>query len=190
VTGDRREVSRRHKRAHDAYRAGDINALRAALDDPPDFPNCRQPFELAVGDHPLEYAIYWSPLAFIAQLIGVGADPNYQHHAGFPSLIAALSSGRPDKNEMLKLLLESGADVGQRGLNDWTPLHCAVVERDLEAVKTLLAYGADPNLRTRIDDYTTPVEDAESLGFTAAVELMLEAESKSPGARWNSVRKP
>ena len=133
MTRDCSEVSRQHKRAHDAYRAGDINALGEALDDPPDFPNCRQPLELAVGDHPLEYAIYWSPLAFIAQLIGVGADPNYQHHAGFPSLIAALSSGRADRSEILKLLLESGADVGQRGVNDWTPLHYAVVERDLDS---------------------------------------------------------
>ena len=190
MTRDCSEVSRQHKRAHDAYRAGDINALGEALDDPPDFPNCRQPLELAVGDHPLEYAIYWSPLAFIAQLIGVGADPNYQHHAGFPSLIAALSSGRADRSEILKLLLESGADVGQRGVNDWTPLHYAVVERDLEAVRILLDYRVDPNLRTLIDHYTTPIEDAESLGLTAAVELMLEAESKSPGARWNSGRKP
>jgi hypothetical protein len=27
---------------------------------------------------------------------------------------------------------ENGADVGQRGVNDWTPLHYAIVERDLE----------------------------------------------------------
>ena len=104
MTEYRREVSRRHKRAHDAYR-GDLNVLRQTLDDPPDFPNCRQPLELAVGDHPLEYAIYWSPLAFIEQLIGLGADSNYQHHAGFRPLIAALSFGRPDKNEISKLLL-------------------------------------------------------------------------------------
>jgi uncharacterized protein len=65
MTRDRCEVYRQHKRVHDAYRAGDLDALRGALDDPPDFPNCRQPLELAVGDHPLEYAIYWSPLAFI-----------------------------------------------------------------------------------------------------------------------------
>ena len=183
MTKGRREVYRKHKRAHDAYRAGDLNALREVLDDPPDFPNCRQPLELAVGDHPLEYAIYWSPLVFVEQLIGLGADLNYQHHAGFPSLIAALSSGRPDKNEILKLLLKSGADVGQQGLNDWTALHYAIVQRDLEAVKILLDYGADPDLTTRIDRYTTPIEDAEALGFTAAVDLMLEARSKSPGDR-------
>ena len=95
------------KRAHDAYRARDVNALREALNDPRDFPNSHQPLELAVGDHPLEYAIYWSSLAFIELLIELGADLNYQHHAGFPSLIAALSSDRADKNGVLKLLLET-----------------------------------------------------------------------------------
>ena len=44
-----------------AYRTGDLDALRTALGNPTDFPNCRQPHELGVGDLPLEYAIYWSP---------------------------------------------------------------------------------------------------------------------------------
>lgn len=175
MTPERREIYRRHKAAHAAYCAGDAAALRAALDNPPDFPNCRQPFELAVGDHPLEYAIYWSPLAFIAELIGLGADVNYDDPAGFPPLIAALSSGRPDKHKIVRLLLDNGADVDQRGINDWAPLHYAVVERDAEAVTMLLAHGADPDLKTRIDDCTSPLKDAEAAGFTAGVELMRAA---------------
>jgi ankyrin repeat protein len=174
---DRCEIYRNHKAADDAYRAGDLVALRAALGDPSDFPNCRQPFELAVGDHPLEYAIYCSPLAFIEELIGLGANPNYCDHAGFPSLIAALSSDRPERHDILKL--ENGADVGQRGVNDWTPLHYAVVRRDIEAVELLLAYGADSILPTRIDDRTTPLQDAEAIGFMEAAKLMLKARSTS-----------
>jgi len=49
---DRCETYRNHKAADDAYRAGDLVALREALGDPSDFPNCRQPLELAAGDHP------------------------------------------------------------------------------------------------------------------------------------------
>src|SRR5690242_3547215 len=108
MTGDRREIIRRHRAAHDAYRARDATALRAALEDPPDFPNCRRRIALAVGEYPLEYAIYWSPVEFVRELIGLGADPNYPAQAGFPSLIAALSADRPDRNEIVTLLLQSG----------------------------------------------------------------------------------
>jgi hypothetical protein len=179
MSGDRREIYRQHKAVHAAYVAGDMAALRAALDEPPDFPNYLQPFELAVGDHPLEYAIYWSRLEFIEQLLELGADPNYPDQAGFPSLIAALSARRPDKLRVVELLLASGADVGQRGVNDWTwtPLHYAVVERDAAAVRLLLAHGADPMLRTRIDNLASPLEDADAIGFTAGAELMRAAGS-------------
>ena len=84
MSRDRRDIYRQHKAAHDAYVAGDMAALRAALDDPPDFPNCRQPFDLAVGDHPLEYAIYWSPLAFIEQLLGAGRRSQLPGPCGLP----------------------------------------------------------------------------------------------------------
>jgi uncharacterized protein len=182
MTTDRCEIYRRHKAAHDAYLHGDIEALREALDNPPDFPNCRQPFDLAVGDHPLEYAIYWSPAVFVAELIRLGDDPNYPDPAGFPPLIAAVSARRSDRNEILKLLLENGADTAQRGINDWTALHLAVAQRDIGAVKLLLAYGADPDLKTRIDDCASALEDAEAAGLTEAVALMREARSKKTQA--------
>jgi hypothetical protein len=57
----------------DAFRSGDLKALKAALDG---FPSRELPFDLGLG-YPLEYAIYWSPLPFIAGLIDEGADPNY-----------------------------------------------------------------------------------------------------------------
>jgi ankyrin repeat protein len=176
---DRRETYRRHKAAHEAYVRGDLAALREALGDPPDFPNCRQPFDMAVGDHPLEYAIYWSPAVFVAELIGLGVDPNYPDPAGFPPLIAAVSARRSDRNEILELLLENGADTAQRGINDWTALHFAVAQRDIGAVTLLLAHGADPDLKTRIDDYSSALEDAEAAGFAEAVALMREARSKT-----------
>jgi ankyrin repeat protein len=171
---DRCEIHRRFQAADAAYRAGDVESLRRALGEPPDFPNCRQPLALALGEFPLEYAIYWSPLAFVAALIELGADVNYSGQ-GFPSLIAALSTDRPDRGGILRLLLEKGADVGQRGINDWTPLHYAVARRDLQAVATLLAHGADPTLRARIDDCTTPLDDAQAIDLTEAVELMRKA---------------
>src|SRR5207244_13165358 len=58
------------------------------------------------------------------------------------------------------MLLAAGADVGQRGVNDYTPLHLAAAQGDLRAVDILLEAGSDPNEITRIDDLETPLEVA------------------------------
>jgi ankyrin repeat protein len=157
---------------HEAYQRGDLCALKLLLGDPPDFPNCPGP--AGVGDIILEYAIYHSPLPFIRTLLELGADPNYRDDAGFPSLIAALSTDRVDRYEIVELLLSFGADIDQRGLNDWTPLHHAAAHDDLEAIALLLAHGADPSARTRIDDHATPLEEAEHLGRAAAARMLRE----------------
>jgi ankyrin repeat protein len=157
---------------HEAYVAGDLEGLKRLLGDPPDFPNCRGP--LGLGEIPLEYAIYHSPVPFVRTLLELGADPNYPDHAGYPSLLAALSCDSPSRSrELLRLLLAHGADPGQRGVNDYTPLHYAVTQaKDPGAVRILLDHGADPTLRTRIDEYATPFEEAEILGIEGIDEIV------------------
>jgi hypothetical protein len=155
------------RRIDEAFAAGDMTALRAALGDPADFPNNAMP--LAVGPI-LTYAIYWSPLSFIEELLAIGADPNGHDNDGFPPLLAALckthpqpgSKPRSDVVDVMARLLYAGADPNQRGLNDWTALHFAVHETNVEAVRLLLARGADCELRTRIDDCDTPLEMARA----------------------------
>ena len=172
---DRCETYRRLLRLEAAYRAGDLAGVKAVLGWPESFPNSPQPMAFACGDWPLVTAIGLSPLRFIRRLLDLGADPNFEALDGFPSLMNALDVDRPDRCEVMALLLRYGARTDQRGLNDWTPLHYAVVRRNLEAVKLLLAHGADPHVRTRIDDCATPLEDALAAGFTEAVALMQRA---------------
>jgi ankyrin repeat protein len=127
---------------------------------------------VACGDRPLITALQLSPLSFVGRLLELGADPNYDAPDGFPPLIGVIDVDRPDKIEAMRLLLDHGADVGQRGINDWTVLHYAVVRGNLEAVKLLIEHGADPTAATRIDDFTSPLEDARAMGFTEAVTAM------------------
>ena len=169
-----------------AFRAGYLDALRSALDDPGIVPN--GPLPPAFGSC-LEYAIYFSPLAFIRTLLEIGANPNPIEHDGFPPMIATLSCSsaapgspaRPDLLALLKLLLSFSCDPNQRGINDYTPLHMAVSQRNEQAVALLLRSGADPRLRTRIDDCETAREaEAASLyeiaGLLEKQETLLEGK--------------
>ena len=171
------------RKIHAAFRDGDLAALRAAVEDPECVPN--GPMPLAIGPC-LEYAVYHSPLSFIRNLLEIGADPNPAEHSGFPPLIAALSCSRShpgsparsDTLDIIKLLLRFDADPNQRGINDYTPLHMAVAERHLAAIETLLETGADPRLRTRIDDYETPREMAEGAGVVEIAKLLAAYERR------------
>jgi ankyrin repeat protein len=160
-----------------AFRAGDLDALRAAVDDPAVIPNGVMP--MTIGSC-LVYAIYHSPLPFIRTLLEIGANPNAPADDGFPPLIAALSCSREvpgatrrtDVDDILRLLLSFGADPNQRGINDYTPLHMAVAVNSPTAARLLLDAGADPALRTRIDDYETPLEMAAAAGVSAIVTIL------------------
>lgn len=153
---------------HQAFEEGDLDTLNKLTGNIPGFPNC-----LLTGfGHCLEYAIYHSPIFLIETLLEMGCDPNYGEHAGFPSVIAALSTERDDKTIIIDLLLKHGVDINQHGVNDWTPLHYAAANNDIELIQYLLEKGADPNARTRIDDYATPLEEAEILGRQEAVKVL------------------
>ena len=174
---DRCAEAAKLQRIDEAFQKGDLDALRAAVDDPSVIPNGQMP--ITVGSC-LVYAIYHSPLAFIRTLLEIGADPNAPADDGFPPLIAALSSGRDvpgakprrDVDDVIRLLLSSGCDPNQRGINDYTPLHMAVAERNALAVQILLDGGGDPDLRTRIDDYETPLEMARAIDRADMIAIL------------------
>ena len=175
---------RKYLKIDAAFRAGDLQALREAVDDPDTIPHTTLPIDIGTC---LEYAIYHSPLLFIRQLLELGANvnPPREEHAGFPPLLAALScsrpipgsEARPDVPEIVQLLLEFGADPAQRGINDYTALHMAVAVRNQKAVELLLAGGADPRLRTTIDDFDTPLEMARAAGLYDIAAILESAEN-------------
>ncbi len=85
------------------------------------------------------------------RLIREGADVNALDKHGTPAIYYAAAHNRLD---MLKLLLDSGADAGKAidlelgsdsGRSDWTALHVAAEWDNLDAINLLLDYGANIN---------------------------------------------
>ncbi len=160
---------RAHMRLCDALDAGDMIEVREALGAPATLAGAVDAY---TGDNVMQLAIGRCTPAFLRELIAAGGDVNYECLDGFPSLIAALTSPRADRHETLLLLLEAGADITQRGVNDYTPLHTAASLDDVAAIKMLLAFGVDPQARTRIDQLATPLEEAQLLRKDAAIAAL------------------
>jgi hypothetical protein len=182
--------AKKFERIDQAFRTGDLEALRAAVADASVIPNGE--VHNTIGSC-LVYAIYHSPLTFIRTLLEIGADPKAPVNDGFPPLIAALgctrdapgANRRDDVDEVIRLLLAFGGDPNQRGINDYTALHMAVAEGNAMAVQLLLEAGADPDLRTRIDECATPLEMARAAGLSA-IAAMLERRGQPVRQRLRS----
>ena len=76
-------------------------------------------------------------------LLAAGADPNDSLPDGTSALVLAAHSGHRD---VAVALLDKGANPNNLGIG-YTALHAAILRSDLELVKTLVAHGADPNIR-------------------------------------------
>jgi ankyrin repeat protein len=187
---DRQSLHERFRLINGAFEAGDLAALREALGNPAGFPHELLPLDVfGPAGTVLEYAIYHSPLPLIRELLELGCNPNPPafQHAGFPPLHAALakltdrpgSRARADALDLLRLLLSYGADPNQRGINDWTALHVAANQQSVDAIQILVDAGADPGLRTRIDDCLTPREEAERAGHHDIARLLADLEARN-----------
>jgi uncharacterized protein len=96
-----------------------------------------------------------------------GADPN--GWAGGETLVGrALGDGR---SELVRLLLEHGADPNAVLASGETPLLRAVTARDLPMVRLLLDSGASANLRSPWGEL--PLHRAAAAGHPQIVELLL-----------------
>lgn len=94
-------------------------------------------------------------------LLEQGADINQasQNHMRIAALHAAVAIQNTD---LARLFLENGAEVNKPQMEGIRPLHSAAHRGQMEMVKLLLAYGADPTLAT--DDGRTSFDIAETEG--------------------------
>ena len=108
----------------------------------------------------------------IAWMLGKGVELAFRDELGITPLHAAIEREREDRHEVMVALLTAGAPVNVHGTNDFTPAHLAAAREDIEALKILIKHGADLTVRTNIDEYATPLEEAQILGRTKSVEFL------------------
>lgn len=113
-------------------------------------------------------------------LLNAGASFKIPTRRGYLPLHLAARSMNKNSTEMVKLLIEAGADPNSketestRGATGRTPLHAAVgYNSKINTIQLLLDAGADPNMPK--NDGKTPLQIARENNLTEAVQLLINA---------------
>lgn len=165
------DASEEFERVFAEMRAGNIDALELLSGEIPGFPDGRDRW---VGRAWITTAIHSRSVAAVRWMLSKNVLIIFRDDEGYTVLHSCMDEPFPERLEMLSLLIEHGADVNLKGINDWTPLHMAISRGDLAALKRLLLAGADRTIKTEIDHYLDPVEEAKRIGFEKALKIFRE----------------
>ena len=132
-----------HLDVFEAAALGRTAELRALIEDD----RSRIRAYAADGFYPLGLAAYFKHRDTVRMLLDLGADVQQAaaNGAKVTALHAAVSSNQP---EIVRWLIDAGADVNARQQMDYTPLMGAAANARLDIIDMLLAHGADPAMKT------------------------------------------
>ena len=127
----------------EAATAGDASRLAGLVDADRSLANA----VARDGYSPLGLASFFKRRDAVKVLLERGAKPSLpSRDQGFTPLHSAVATDAGEATaEIVRLLLEAGADPNAKSHEGGTPLHSAAFTGDLEIAELLLAYGADPN---------------------------------------------
>ncbi|KAJ6037202.1 ankyrin repeat-containing protein [Penicillium herquei] len=135
---------------------------------------------ISVNNHePLSYAAAGGHVAVAQLLLVNGANPNGysdQRRYGWTPLYAAMKASNL---EMVKLLLNNGANMELLGETGRAPLHIASRDGQIGIVRLLLEHGA--NVYARDQDGETPLMYASRNNHFQICKILLENEAINQG---------
>ena len=156
-------------RQFESLASGDTARLEQLALEIQDFPHGADKF---ISRRWITNAIDAGSLPSVNWMLKHRVDLNFRDAEGYSPLHSALEQPEPVRYELLKLLIQAGAPINIKGVNDWTPAHAAAARDDVQALKILVAHGADLTIRTSIDDFATPLEEARNLGKLDAAKFL------------------
>ncbi|CAG7937699.1 unnamed protein product [Penicillium salamii] len=124
------------------------------------------------GDTPLHWASRhgYETLTRVLLKECTDADKEAKNHATRTPLHCATEEGQAD---IVRLLIEAGANKETRDCDGQTPLHCAIEQKNEDIVRLLLEAGADKEAKVYFRK--TPLIIAAYGGCEAIVRLLLDA---------------
>jgi ankyrin repeat protein len=148
---------------HDAARAGDLEKVRALIDQ-----GATIDAQSERGETPLILAILEGHADVVELLIARGADVMARNERGLTPLHAAAYSGNV---ELARFLLDHGAALEDRAnVSGATPLMEAAEQNHVGVAELLMARGADVSIPDR--DGFTPLTQAWAKKRTEMVRLL------------------
>jgi ankyrin repeat protein len=150
---------------HEAAALGNVERVRTWLDSSGDLIEHRA----ADGFTPLHLAAYFSHPPVVRLLIERGAGVDAE--ADNPSRVRPVHSAVAARSaEIVRILLEAGADPNVQQHGGWTALHAAAQHGDGALVRILLDHGADAGLQS--DDGRTAADFARAGGHDDVAALL------------------
>lgn len=117
-------------------------------------------------------ACYSGNLNLVKMLVEAGADVDLPDSCGTVPLVRAIVSWH-ETDEVVKYLIECGANVNACAGETWTPLEAAVHENAADIVKLLLDAGANPQICSEKTEYS--LVTAADWGYVDIVKMLLDA---------------
>src|ERR1700761_3350581 len=121
------------------------------------------------GFTPLGLACYFGQLEVARYLILKGADVNLPSNNGF-NVFPIHSAAAGNYTDIVRILIENGAQVNVRQQAGATPLHSAAQNGNLELLIMLLENGAETNVR--MEGGKMPADLAKDKGFDEIAEIL------------------